>query len=91
MHPEQFQTAGKIAAEQMHKLGNGKVEKRVRRHALSSSAANPAGEIGFDHRPAKRPEMIAGGAGTIDMAEHPDVLVEFFGTVERNEEFVGQP
>ena len=89
MHPDQFQAAGKIAAEQMHQFGNGEVEER--RFALRLQLCGKSTrEISFDHRPPERPEMIAGRTGAVDVAEYPHVVVELFGTLKRDEDFIGQ-
>ena len=90
MHADRLQPSGEVGAEQAAQFRHGEIEETrlaLRLERMRVAAA----EIDFDHRPPERTQMIGRGGAAVGVAEQPAVGGELVGTIERDEQLVGQP
>ena len=87
MDMDRLDPACEAAAEQVGQFRQREIEKgalaaRFERRGVA------AAEIGLDHRPPKRAQLIARGRDAVGVAEHAAVRFEFFGIGQRHEQLV---
>src|SRR5262245_62679177 len=89
MNVQELHAARKGAAEEAGELADREIEKG-RGAASLEFGRTAAAEIGLDHRPPERAQVIGGGAAAIGAAEQAALLLELFGMGEREKQLVGE-
>ena len=89
MHSKRLQPARERAAEQRAQFRYGEVEEAVLAFGFQRGGM-AAAEIGLDHRPPERPQLVTGGRHAVGVTEYAAVWIEFVGIGKRDEQLVGK-